>query len=51
MEGPISMKPEQTWMAETLWMVVKVMMVIMMAIKIIMQFFIDSSWAGIAQLA
>ena len=42
------MKPEQAWMAETLWLVG---MVIMMMIKIITQFFIDSSWAGIAQLA
>jgi hypothetical protein len=49
MEGPISMKPEQAWMAETLRLAVVVMMVIMMMIKIIVQFLIDSSWARIAQ--
>jgi len=44
MEGPIF----EAWMAETLRLAVMVMMVIMMAIKTIMQFFIDSSSAGIA---
>jgi hypothetical protein len=40
------MKPEQAWMAEPLRLV---MMMMMMMINILVQFFIDSSWAGIAQ--
>jgi len=47
MEGPISMKPEQAWMAETPWLVM--MVITVMTIKIIMHFFIGSSWARIAQ--
>ena len=43
------MKPEPAWMAETLRLAVVVMIVIMMMIKVIVQFFIDSSWSVIAQ--
>jgi hypothetical protein len=43
MKGPISVKPEQTWMAETLRLASVLMTVILMMIKIILQFFIYSS--------